>query len=164
MKRYLIIQSTFTDFHFQTDFSVQLCKLIMNIQNVKKHDNQKIFDRNICILFFDCKISFLDFQVNGAAFMLRRFCREFFLHENFFQDSQFQTTVKSLQSIRIHDNIVINTMNFDKTFTELLFFNFYCHHLSMTDDLYKSTFQQCALISAELFFINDHKSFNNFLF
>jgi hypothetical protein len=61
---------TFTENVNQTNSSVELCKAMMKMIDVDKHDQTQILNRNICTLLEECEQTFLNNQVNEAAFML----------------------------------------------------------------------------------------------
>ena len=55
---------------FQIGFSVLFCKTLLGMKTMNKHDEIKILNVNESNVFIECKIRFLDNQINAVEFMI----------------------------------------------------------------------------------------------
>jgi hypothetical protein len=95
------------------------------MQNVEKHDHVQILNRSICTILENCTQSSLNNQVNEAAFMLQRFFEKFSLNLKRVKNSKVIEAIAKSQNIQTFDDIIIDIMKFDKTYTTLLFLTLY---------------------------------------
>ncbi len=74
LHKFFQIQNAFTNSISQTDFSVKFFKILLEMTSQFKHEQTKVLDKSTFFLFSDCKIFFLDNQINDAIFMLQKSC------------------------------------------------------------------------------------------
>ena len=121
LKKYFDIQFAFTESEHQTESPVELCKLLLDMIDSDKHENAKLLNRSLCTLLSSCTSSFLNSQINDAAFMLQRFCEKFLVDPERAKDSKIAEAATKLESVKTFEEIVIDIMRFEKIYTELLF-------------------------------------------
>ena len=80
------VQSAFADSAQHTDPYVNLCRALLNIKMMRKHEQAQILDRSTCELFLSCLITFLDSQINRAVFMLQHTLRMISLTDEFINE------------------------------------------------------------------------------
>lgn len=131
------IQFVFIENFVQTNFSVRVSKILLAMKNVDKHDQRKFLNRSQCTLFFSCKVTFLNSQINDVTWMFQRSCDEFSFDSKRIKNSSIAKIVREFNFIQTYEKILINVMNMSKIYIELFFFNFYCFHLSRQKDFYK---------------------------
>lgn len=100
---------------------VDLCRALLDMTVVGKHGQAKILNRSVCNVIPQCKVEFLDSQVNGAVFMLQRTLGSIPVATKFADDAHMRGIAAKLKSVQTHGGIVVDTMGFGKTYTALLF-------------------------------------------
>ena len=138
------VQSAFADLTQHTDPFVNLCRALLNIKVVRKHEQAQVLDRSTCGLFLRCLITFLDSQINGAVFMLQRTLRKIPLTDKFTNQLKMQEIVKELESIKTSAGILIDIMGFRKTYMTLLFLSYYALYTPHTH--MNGTLDHCLII------------------
>ena len=133
LNRYFDIQNAFTGSASQTGPPIAICKLILGMKFISKHGQAQLLDRSVCTLIGDCKVSFLDSQINGAVFMLQRSCGRIPIDSGRVNDPELAKAAKKLESIQTFGGIVVDTMGFGKTYTALLFLAYYARCMTERD-------------------------------
>jgi len=125
MHHYFNIQNIFTETVQQIDLSVNLCKVFFNAIFTLKHESFQTLNCNIYSTISNCKIQFLNSQLNNVIFMLQHTLKNIFTTFVLSQNSKIIEAVSKFKLICIYKNFVVNTISFNKTFINLLFFNYY---------------------------------------
>ncbi len=125
LHRFFQIQNAFTDFISQTDSSMKFSRILLEMTSQFKHEQMKVLDRSISSLFSDCKISFLDSQINDAVFMLQRSCEVILINKNRFFMTNVMSIAQKLNSVQTYEGMMIDIMRFEKTYTRLLFLSYF---------------------------------------
>jgi hypothetical protein len=90
-----------------------------------KHEQTKVLDKSTFSLFSDCKISFLDNQINDAIFMLQRSCEIISINKNRLFMSNVLSIDQKLNSVQKYERMMIDIMKFEKTYTKFFFFSYF---------------------------------------
>ena len=91
-----------------------------------------------------CKVEFLNSQINSAVFMLQRTLELISLITKFANDLQMTLIAVKLKSVQTHDEILIDTMRFEKMYTALLFAVYHTAYALHTDISENST--HCSML------------------
>lgn len=98
------------------------------MRTVGKHETLNELDVSVCDTLPGCDIRFLDSQINGAAFMLQRSLGYIPISPERATDEEISTATKSLDSICTQGGYLVDSTDFGKTMTALLFANYYAEY------------------------------------
>ncbi|KAL8841352.1 MAG: hypothetical protein Q9170_000983 [Blastenia crenularia] len=119
--RHYQMLSAFTGSESQVGPMVDPCKVALGMRTVGKHGQLKILDQSTCDTLPDCKGTFLDSQITGAAFMLQRSYGYIPVDKARAEDSEVAKACESLKSIKTGGGFLVDATGFGKTDTACLF-------------------------------------------
>lgn len=87
----------------------------------EKYKNAKILNKNWFLFLSSYTINFLNSQINGAMFIIMRLWGKISFNLTQPNFKNLTAAIIQLQSVQIFNGFLIDTMEFEKTYTILLF-------------------------------------------
>jgi hypothetical protein len=133
LRKHYEIQNVFTKNQNQIDLVIKHARVVFDMQRSRTHDQIDVLKKHVSFVLFNCKLFFLNSQMNETAFMLQCTFNQISLAFELEDNQAAMSVVKKLKSVQTFDEIIVNTMNLDKTYLVLLFFNYMIVHCQFDD-------------------------------
>ncbi len=129
----------------QVDLMIELCKKLLEMIIISRHDNKKLLNKSMCTLI-KFKFKFLDLQIINVIFMLQwilDFISSSFEVKNYSFNDQVtdQSVIKESQ---IFEKFICNIMRLRKISTAYLFLTFMSNWFHMNIKKHKSILLLCS--------------------
>jgi hypothetical protein len=133
LRRHYEIQNVFTKNQNQIDLVVKHARVVFDMQRSRTHDQIDVLKKHVSFVLLNCKLFFLNSQMNETAFMLQRTLDRISLAFELEDNQAAVSVVKKLKSVQTFDEIIVDTMSLNKTYLALLFLNYMIVHCQFDD-------------------------------
>jgi hypothetical protein len=133
LRRHYEIQNVFTKSQNQIDFVIKHARVVLDMQRSRTHNQIDVLKKHVSFVLFNCKLFFLNSQMNETAFMLQCTFDRISLVLELENNQVAVNVVKKLKSVQTFDEIIVDTMNLNKTYFALLFLNYMIVHCQFDD-------------------------------
>ncbi len=95
---------------------MSLTRIILKAEFFEMHDQAGILKKHIATVLLNCKLEFLNSQINGVVFMLQRTLRIIPLVSELMKSAIAMNVTQKLKSVQTFEKVIVDTMRLRKIY------------------------------------------------